>query len=60
MYEGIKEFASRTGFKYSAIRLLCLQGKLPFVQIGRKRMIHIEPALDALEQMAKGGTTNEH
>lgn len=54
MYEGIQEFADRTGFKYSAIRLLCLQGKLPFVQIGRKRMIHIKSALDALEQLAKG------
>lgn len=55
MYEGIKEFAARTGFKYSAIRLLCLQGKLPFVQIGRKRMIHVERALGALEQLTKGG-----
>lgn len=54
MYESISEFAARTGFKYSAIRLLCLQGRIPFVQIGRKRMIHIEHALAALEQMSKG------
>lgn len=53
MYEGIQDFADRTGFKYCAIRLLCLQGKLPYVQVGRRKMIHIESALSALEKMAK-------
>lgn len=57
MYESIQEFADRTGFKYSAIRLLCLQGKLPFVKIGKKRMIHVELALNALEQLTKGAPT---
>lgn len=52
MYEGIQDFADRTGFKYYAIRLLCMQGKLPYVQVGNRKMIHVDAALDALEKMA--------
>lgn len=51
MYETIKAFAVRTGFTYSAIRLMCLRGQLPFVQIGNRRMIPIERALQALAQL---------
>lgn len=52
LYETIREFADRTGLTYSAVRMLCLQGKIPFVAIGRRKMIYIVPALDALEQMS--------
>lgn len=51
LYETIREFAERTGLTYSAVRKLCLQGKLPFVPIGRRKMIYIGPALEALEKM---------
>lgn len=51
LYESIQAFAERTGFKYSAIRLLCIRNKLPFVQVGVRRMIPVERGLQALKDM---------
>lgn len=51
MYESIDAFAKRTGFSYYAIRKLCLDGKLPYVAIGRRKMIPIEIALETLNRM---------
>lgn len=48
LYEDMKAFAKRTGFRYCAIRTLCISGRLPFVAIGKKRMIPVERGLDAL------------
>lgn len=55
MYENIKKFSERTGLSYYAVRLMCINGKLPHVCVGSKRMIHVEPALQALEEMTRHG-----
>ena len=48
LYEDMKAFAARTGFRYCAIRKMCMSGRLPFVKIGTRRMIPVERGLTAL------------
>lgn len=50
-YESMQDFAERTGIKYCSIRKFCMCGKLPFVPVGKRRMIPIERGLKALEAM---------
>lgn len=57
LYEDMKAFAARTGFQYCAIRLLCIRGQLPFVAVGKKRMIPVERGLQALKQMEGNNET---
>lgn len=52
MFESMKEFAARIGLTYSAVRLMCIKGQLPYVLIGNnRRMIPINEGLAALEAM---------
>lgn len=57
LYEDMKAFAARTGFRYCAIRLMCINGQLPFVLVGNRRMIPVERGIQALKMME--GNTNE-
>ena len=50
-YETMREFSERTGIKYCSIRTLCIRNELPFIAIGKKRMIPVQRGLQALEKM---------
>lgn len=52
MFESMQRFAQRTGLSYQLIRQMCRENKLPFVQVGQKRMICVEKAIARLEEAA--------
>lgn len=52
MFESMQRFAQRTGLSYQLIRQMCRENKLPFVQVGQKRMICVEKAIAQLEEAA--------
>lgn len=52
MFESMQRFAQRTGLSYQLIRQMCQENKLPFVQVGQKKMICIEKAIARLEETA--------
>ena len=53
MFESMQRFAQRTGLGYPLIRQMCRENKLPFVQVGQKKMICVEKALAQLEAAAE-------
>lgn len=53
MFESMMRFAQRTGLGYPLIRQMCRENKLPFVQVGQKKMICVEKALAQLEAAAE-------
>lgn len=56
MFESMQRFAQRTGLGYPLIRQMCRENKLPFVQVGQKKMICVEKALAQLEAAAEQNT----
>lgn len=56
MFESMMRFAQRTGLGYPLIRQMCRENKLPFVQVGQKKMICVEKALAQLEAVAEQNT----
>lgn len=56
MFESMMKFAQRTGLGYPLIRQMCRENKLPFVQVGQKKMICVEKALAQLEAAAEQNT----
>lgn len=53
MFESMQRFAQRTGLSYRLIRQMCRENRLPFVQVGQKRMICVERALVQLEAISE-------
>jgi hypothetical protein len=51
MFETAQQFAKRTGFTYRAVCQLAMQGEIPFMWVGNKRMIPVEKALQTLERI---------
>lgn len=44
----LKEVSKRSGFSYSTLRRLCLDGKIVFIRCGNKYLINYEKFLEFL------------